>query len=211
MRPITARVAAAGRSAWTTIGRAVAGLARRLSGEASRDQPGWRDCFVAEVLERYGFTPEASTWLRREIPVQVDDAKGQGGGGFWIPEQRLVRLFTAQHEAAVHELAHAWWHFRRRGQEQALMSAVKRAAHEPDPRFRRVRDLAHGYVFGIPATGWPGLMVDGNDWEMFAGLASGTMGDMRLMPPYLRVFYRGLFRLPDENPTTRPGEQLRKA
>jgi len=42
------------------------------------------------------------------------------------------------------------------------------------------------------------LLVDSNDWEMFAGLASGTMGDMNLMPPYLRVFYQGLFRLPDD-------------
>jgi hypothetical protein len=35
--------------------------------------------------------------------------------------------------------------------------------------------------------------VDDNDWEMFAGLASGVMGDMRRLPPYVRRFYRGLF------------------
>lgn len=211
MRPITARVAAAGRAALTTVRRALGGLARRLSADRGGEQPGWRDSFVGEVLERYGFTPEASAWLRREIPVQVDDAKGQSGGGFWAPEQRLVRLFTAQHEAAVHELAHAWWHFRRSGQEQALMAAVKRAAHEPDPRFQRVRILAHGYVYGIPATGWPGLAMDGNDWEMFAGLASGTMGDLSLMPPYLRQFYQGLFRLPEGEPPTATGTRPRKA
>jgi hypothetical protein len=31
---------------------------------------------------------------------------------------------------------------------------------------------------------------------MFAGLASGTMGDMRLLPPYVREFYVGLFQTP---------------
>jgi len=176
----------------------VARLVRWVRGEDAAHRPGWQGSFVAEVMERYGFTPEAARWIRREIPVQVDDASSTGGGGYWIPQQRLVRLFSAQHEAAVHELAHAWWHFRRLGQEKALMQAVVRAAHEPDPRYRRVRDLAHGYVYGIAAQGWPGLLVDSNDWEMFAGLASGTMGDMNLMPPYLRVFYQGLFRLPDD-------------
>jgi hypothetical protein len=28
---------------------------------------------------------------------------------------------------------------------------------------------------------------------MFAGLASGVMGDMRLLPPYVRCFFAGLF------------------
>ena len=31
--------------------------------------------------------------------------------------------------------------------------------------------------------------------ELRAGLASGTMGDTRQMPPYLADYYRGLFRV----------------
>ena len=31
------------------------------------------------------------------------------------------------------------------------------------------------------------------DWEIFAGLASGTMGDLQKLPPYVRRFYDGLF------------------
>jgi hypothetical protein len=31
------------------------------------------------------------------------------------------------------------------------------------------------------------------DWEIFAGLASGTMGNLALLPAYLRPFYEGLF------------------
>jgi hypothetical protein len=60
-----------------------------------------------------------------------------------------------------------------------------------------VQGLAYGYVHGTP-DGWPGMLVDRNDWEMFAGLASGTMGDTTLMPPYLRRFYQGLFETPHE-------------
>jgi hypothetical protein len=56
--------------------------------------------------------------------------------------------------------------------------------------------LAYGYIHGIPEQPWEGLLVTRNDWEMFAGLASGSMGDMRLLPPYVRTLYRGLFEMP---------------
>jgi hypothetical protein len=48
------------------------------------------------------------------------------------------------------------------------------------------------------------------DWERFAGLASGVMGDIRLMPPYLRRWYEPLFGGnphqpgPSELPSTAP-------
>lgn len=153
----------------------------------------WVDGFLDSVLRRYHFTAEAGDWLRRNVRVEVLDRGSTRGGGFWLPQEGTVRLLTAQHEAAVHELAHAWWHGRRRGRERGLIEAVVRAAHETDRRYERVRQLAHGYVYGTPHDGWPGLLVDDNDWEMFAGLASGTMGDTTLMPPYLRPYYDGLF------------------
>ncbi|NPV08003.1 MAG: hypothetical protein HPY83_08580 [Anaerolineae bacterium] len=192
----------------TAIVLAIAEWGRRLArrwgwsrGGATREGgQDWTGRFLSQVLAQYHFTSEASDWLRREITVRVDDPHSTRGGGYWIPEERRVRLLTAQHEAAVHELAHAWWHDRRRGQERALMEAVTRAAHEPDPRYQQVRRLAEGYVYGTAHDGWPGLLVDSNDWEMFAGLASGTMGDLRLMPAYLRAFYRGLFQEPEETP-----------
>ena len=37
------------------------------------------------------------------------------------------------------------------------------------------------------------MLVEENDWEMFAGLASGVMGNMTLLPPYVRRFFAGLF------------------
>ena len=40
-----------------------------------------------------------------------------------------------------------------------------------------------------------------NDWEMYAGLASGSQGDIRQLPSYLQQFYEGLFNvLPPESP-----------
>jgi hypothetical protein len=74
-----------------------------------------------------------------------------------------------------------------------MIEATVRLSTEKDPRYSVMQRLAHGYVHGIPEQPWEGLYVSRNDWEMFAGLASGSMGDMRLLPPYVRKLYRGLF------------------
>jgi hypothetical protein len=81
------------------------------------------------------------------------------------------------------------------------MVAVVKLTEEPDLRYARARELAGYYVYGIPTqtdpnspTGWwRGMLVEGNDWEMFAGLASGVMGDPLRLPPYARVFFEELF------------------
>jgi hypothetical protein len=72
---------------------------------------------------------------------------------------------------------------------------VRAAAHEADPRYERVRFLAHQYEYGDPAIAFPGMGE--NDPERFAGLASGTMGDLGLMPPALARWYVGLFAAPE--------------
>ena len=142
--------------------------------------------------------------LQREgVKVEVRDPRGSSGGGFWWPDRRLVDLFSAQKEAAIHELAHAWWHNRRLEGLNApkLMVAVVRLTEEPDPRYSRARELANHYVYGIttqpdansPTGWWRGMLVDGNDWEMYAGLASGVLGDLNLLPPYLRPFFADFF------------------
>lgn len=148
-----------------------------------------------ETLERFPYTVAAKEWLRAEIDFEVADLSSVSGGGYWIPEQRKVFLFTAQYEAAIHELAHAWWHDRRLGQEDELIAATIALAQEGDPRYARMRELAYGYIHGIPAQGWPGMLVDRNDWEMYAGMASGMMADLRLIPLYVRRFYLGMYRL----------------
>ncbi len=158
--------------------------------------------FREEVLSLFPYREEAKQWLRTQIGFEVQDLTSTRGGGFWIPDQNKVFLYTAQDEAAIHELAHAWWHYRRAGQEDAMIEATIRLSEETDPRYRRMQQLAYGYIHGIPEQHWPGMLVDRNDWEMYAGLASGMMADMRLVPPYVRVFYADLYALlPDEAPS----------
>jgi hypothetical protein len=160
------------------------------------------ELFRKDVLARFPYTVDARDWLSSGIDFEVQDLTSIRGGGFWIPEQNKVFLYTAQYEAAVHELAHAWWHERRTGQEEALMQATIALAEETDPRYQRMRDLAYGYIHGIPAQGWAGMLVERNDWEMYAGMASGMMADLRLVPPYIRRFYLSMYNLlPSDAPS----------
>ena len=96
----------------------------------------------------------------------------------------------------------AWWHYRRIGKEDAMIEATVALAQETDPRYQRLAGLAHGYIHGIPSQNWAGMLVERNDWEMYAGLASGMMADMRLIPPYVRPLYVGMYALlPDDAPS----------
>ena len=158
--------------------------------------------FLHDVLTRFPYTDEARHWLSTAISFEVQDLSSTRGGGFWIPDQHKVQLFTAQYEAAIHELAHAWWHYRRQGREDAMIEATITLSKETDPRYARTAQLAYGYIHGIPEQHWAGMLVERNDWEMYAGLASGMMADMRLIPPYVRVLYDGMYvLLPDDAPS----------
>jgi hypothetical protein len=154
--------------------------------------------FVEQVMREHHFTAEARQWLRSNVRLRVDNLESVRGGGYWQPSGRVVRLFTGQHEAAVHELAHAWWHYRRERLKDDMIEATVRLSAEKDTRYQVLARLTFGYVHGIPAQPWEGLLVTRNDWEMFAGIASGTMGDMRKLPPYVRRLYAGLFEVPSE-------------
>lgn len=177
---------------------------RRLLGLEIQDAQGrgrggesaqWQ--FVDGVMLRRHFTQGAQEWLRSAIRLHVDDLSSEGGGGYWQPATREVRLFTAQDEAAVHELAHAWWHYRREPVKDEMIEAVVRLSAERDPRYADMARLAFGYAHGIPEQNWEGMLVSRNDWEMFAGLASGSMGDMGKLPAYVRCLYAGLFEMPE--------------
>jgi hypothetical protein len=151
------------------------------------------------------FRRDAIDWLREwGVQIEVRDPKTTSGGGYWWPEKKLVDLFTAQEEAAIHEIAHAWWHPRRlegRNAAEMIVATVK-LSEERDPRYERAAQIANYYVYGIPSqkdpnssTGWwLGQIVEqGNDWECYAGLASAVMGDLKKLPPYVRRFYDELF------------------
>jgi hypothetical protein len=155
-----------------------------------------------DLYRRYAFTHQAIEYFRT-LRLEAGDLSAEWGGGFWWGDRRLVQVRGAQDEAAIHELAHAFWHDAREVGTAArdLIDAVVKLAKETDPRYARAQKLAYDYVHGIPTqpdpdspTGyWRGMLVEENDWEMFAGLASGVMADVRLLPPYVRCFYAGLF------------------
>ncbi len=200
------------------VRRFVRGL-RAYQEQQRQAGPQSADRFLDELFGLFPFTAEAQHWLREQVRVQVDDPNGTRGGGGWHPDLRLVRLYTAQYEAAIHELAHAVWHEQRRDRpvRDALVAAVQRLAEDHDPRWARTHTLAGHYVYGIPTqpgfeqgmllpqAEWGsggGPQGEWNDWEMFAGLASGCMADIRLLPPYVRRFYAGLFHeLPSDAPS----------
>jgi hypothetical protein len=166
--------------------------------------------YLDELFAVFPFTSRAERWLRENVRVQILDRGSVAGGGEWHPDRRLVRLYTTQYEAAIHELSHALWHERRRDRviRDGLVAAVQRLAEDEDPRWGRVHTLARHYVYGIPEqqgfeqgmllprAEWGrggGSQGEWNDWEMFAGLASGCMADIRLLPPYVRRFYTDWF------------------
>jgi len=158
--------------------------------------------YLEEVFATFPYTDEARRWLRENINFEVQDLRSTRGGGYWDPARTTVFLYTSQYEAAIHELAHAWWHERRLGQEDAMIEATIRLADERDPRYARTQGLAYGYIHGIPEQNWAGMLVERNDWEMYAGLASGMLADIRLVPPYVRRFYEGMYLLlPDDAPS----------
>ena len=177
----------------------------RLFSRRSAEPRDAATAFRAEVFARFPFTLESQRWLAGEVAFQVHDASALGGGGYWRPDRRLVELFSGQYEAAIHELAHAWWHDRRLLDDAAvrLMVAVVHLSEEIDLDYATMAALARHYIYGIrqqadansPTGYWRGMLADGNDWEMYAGLASGCMADIRLLPPYIRPFYADLFRL----------------
>jgi hypothetical protein len=183
------------------IGKKIVNLVRFQTGEGN--VAAW--LLVDEVMRAHHFTTGAQEWLHANVNLRVDDMNSTSGGGYWKPTLGQVHLFTAQHEAAVHELSHAWWHDRRQGHEDEMIEAVVRLSQETAPQYADTARLAFGYVHGIPEQNWAGMLVERNDWEMFAGLASGTMGDMTKLPPYVRKMYEELFDMPEQSSTETEG------
>ena len=114
--------------------------------------------------------PTAWRWLQDYgVELVVRDRNSTRGGGAWWPGRKLVELLTVQEEAAIHELAHAWWQERRLVGTTAaeLMVACVKLSEETDPRYRRATELANHYVYGLrnqrdensPTGWWMGMYV----------------------------------------------------
>ena len=163
--------------------------------------PGLVDAWFEGLFERVPFAPEAVDYfrgLRREMGT-VDEPLG---GGYWFGDRGLVLLRGAQDEAAIHELAHAWWERERRTQRDALMDLLRGLGRHCPGEYPTIAELAGVYCNGIPTqvdptspTGyWRGMLAEDNDHETFAGFCSGVRARSELMPPELRGFYTGLLR-----------------
>ncbi len=175
---------------------------RDYCGFSTMEHPARARAWIEEFLARQPYTASARA-LFRTLHFEIGDLSQEHGGGYWWAEKRMVQLRGCQDEAAIHELAHAYWEDLRtqNGNADKLIDAVVRLSAEQDPAYARAAQLAHQYVHGIPTqpdptspTGyWRGMLVERNDWEMFAGLASGVMADISKLPPYIRPFFAGMF------------------
>jgi hypothetical protein len=155
------------------------------------------------LFRRFPFTSQAVAYFRT-LRLEVGTLDEPMGGGYWFGERELVMVRGTQDEAAVHELAHAWWEQRRLVRRDALMSVLRTLGGAPPLRgYERVAELARVYCHGLPTqhdptspTGyWRGMLAEDNDHETFAGFCSGVMADASLLPPPLRRFYAGFLRL----------------
>ncbi len=154
-----------------------------------------------DFWRQYPFSSDAVAYFRA-LRLEIGTLDEPMGGGYWFGDRQLVMLRGNQHEAAVHELAHAWWE-RQRGQHRDdLMRTLRRLGEHAPEGYSRIAELAGVYCRGIPSqkdpsspTGyWRGMLAEDNDHETFAGFCSGVMADPGLFPPELRPFYRGLLR-----------------
>ncbi|TME43794.1 MAG: hypothetical protein E6I75_01090 [Chloroflexi bacterium] len=153
------------------------------------------------LWRRQPFEAEAVDYFR-SLRLEIGTLDEPMGGGYWFADRRLVMLRGTQEEAAVNELAHAWWDSQREAQRDALMDLLRELGARPPAEYPRIAELATVYCHGIktqkdpssPTGYWRGMLAEDNDHETFAGFCSGVMANAAQMPPALRAFYRGFLR-----------------
>lgn len=165
----------------------------------------------------FGFRSEIAQRIRNTTTIEVEDMNSTSGGGFWYGGPRKVSLYTAQREAALHELSHAFWEDERGDQTRRLnlvKDLIQLATWDKSANleYENAINFANEYVYGNGS--WKGdfcsadgsRCVDGdrknltdteildytnkgviNDHEIYAGFSSWTMGRLR----------SGVHKLPD--------------
>lgn len=164
--------------------------------------------YLRGMVEQYPYTGAGKDFVANYPNVIVQNPGADGGGGrYRLKGNNPPRVFlnTTQDEAAMHEFAHAWQYEQLDARSQAwhddFVRAFEFVANDPATaaQYPVASQLLSGYYNGLP--GWEqGMRTDKgwNETEIFAGLASGTMGDMRQIPPQLRPYYAGMFAMPTE-------------
>jgi hypothetical protein len=154
-----------------------------------------------DLWRRQPFDAQAIAYFRT-LRLEVGSLDEPLGGGYWFGDRQLVMVRGTQDEAAVHELAHAWWEHQRATRRDALMALLRELGTRPPVGYQRIAELANVYCHGIrtqkddtsPTGYWRGMLAEDNDHETFAGFCSGVMADAGQMPPALRAFYAGFLK-----------------
>lgn len=173
------------------------------------------------IFSSFGFTQEATNFIKSNSKIVVNNLAKNCGGGFWVPWTKTVIVFCGQHEAALHELSHVWWDEQRvinpdmaKGLTKDLVRLADGDGSEEAIKFARY------YVYG--GLDWKGMYCTSNgcadvhniqdgdfdltheakrakiiDWEIYAGLSSWMMGQYksgrRALPDYLWKYFEPQF------------------
>lgn len=143
-----------------------------------------------EVFETYPFTAPAIRYLR-EIPF-FNRNTTTNGGGLWHGDDLIpyAEVFSHEHEAAIHELTHAW-HDKMEREDPTFRDRFLEDAHRAGQR-----DVPYGFYWvlehGHPGTDFKGLGNNSTEW--FASMGSKVMGNVYGMPEEVKEHYSSLFR-----------------
>ena len=158
--------------------------------------------FMNNILCAYAFTPEANEYIQKNVSLFVSNETAPDvGGGWWQSWDKVVRLNSMQHEAAVHEFSHAWYDHLVAGDpdvaNRLVSSTLQLAAMDPGqyPQYAQAIAEAQSYV----GKGWTdSASKDYAPWELYASFASFTMGQVRegerQLPEAMWDFYDSLFQ-----------------
>lgn len=169
--------------------------------------------FRRYILSVYGFTPSAQSFIRGNSAIVINNITDSCGGGLWGDWDRTVRLWCAQHEAAIHELSHAWWHTYRIQNPNMVKGLARDVVLLADSNdSSEAVNFAKGYVYGVGD--WKGMycayagcadphnIQDSdlsliNDQEIYGGFSSWTMGKFkdgpRALPNYMWKYFEPEF------------------
>lgn len=156
------------------------------------------------VLQRHNVREDVIRFVMPRVRWTVEDWAHTTGGGlcYWAnPPKRIhIKLHGTQAEACLHEFAHAYrvalltshppsWF------GEHLVLAFLAEAEAAPGEYSRIRQLCRDYRYGFGE--WRGMWnADAGAWndsEIWAGLASGGMGDLSLYPPRLRRVYERFY------------------
>jgi len=154
-------------------------------------------------MRQYHFRPDAVAVLMRNCVFEVHDWGSTSGGGVahfgrdGAPTR--VVMHTAQHEACVHECAHAWWYELERERPARkdpavaeLIAVFRLQSLLEDGGYPVIRQHCRQFRTSM----WNEELGRWSHDEIFASLASAVMCDMRRMPVGFHGVYGEMLVMP---------------